>query len=49
MSVGMRKLSSRVFVMTGGALLSLGYLLSSLATSISMMYFAQGLITGRWI
>ena len=39
----------RLTVMTGGVLASLGFVVSSFATSVTFLYFTYGIIGGRFL
>ena len=48
MTVGLKKLSVRTSVATGGLLIAMSYLLSAFTTDIRIFYILQGFVHGEF-
>ena len=49
MTIGLKKISVRTSVATGGGLIALSYLLSAFITDIRLFYILQGFVHGKLI
>ena len=48
MTIGLKKISVRTSVATGGGLIALSYLLSAFITDIRVFYILQGFVHGKF-